>query len=66
MRSVDRPRRLTVELDIEGSSVRGLARDAQGRELPFVGWLWLVGAVDQLRAPAADPLDLPPHPQEKP
>jgi hypothetical protein len=52
---VDRPFHLTVELDIEGKDVRGLARDTDGRELPFVGWLGLVGAVDQLREPAEAP-----------
>jgi hypothetical protein len=66
MRSVDRPLHLTVELDIDESSVRGLARDSEGRELPFVGWLGLVSAVDRLRAPATGPLDLPSDPEEKP
>jgi hypothetical protein len=63
---VDRPLDLTVELDLDGSSVRGLARDVQGRELPFVGWLGPMGAVDPPRAHAAEPIDFPPHPQEKP
>jgi hypothetical protein len=66
MRSVDRPLRVTLELDIEGSSVRGFARDSQGRELPFAGWLGLVGALDRLRVQAAEPPDRAPHQEEKP
>jgi hypothetical protein len=54
MRSMDDRLRLTVELELDGSSVRGLARDAHGQALPFDGWLGLVGAVERLRGPAPE------------
>jgi hypothetical protein len=59
---VDRRLGLIVELGLDGGSVRGLARDARRRELPFVGWLGPMGAVDRPRARAAEP----PRPQGKP
>jgi hypothetical protein len=61
MRAMDDRLRLTVELELDGSSVRGLARDAHGQALPFDGWLGLVGAVERLRGPAPEagpPVDL--------
>jgi hypothetical protein len=63
---VARPLHLTIELDIDEREVQGVARDRHGHELAFVGWLGLAGAVDQLRADAAEPLDLPASPEEKP
>lgn len=63
---MDRPLHLTIELDIEGSLVRGFARDQEGRALPFAGWLGLVGAVDELRSQADEPVDLPSDSEETP
>lgn len=51
--------RLTVELEVEQSSIRGVAHDVRGRRVPFTGWLGLIGAITELQAPAdgaADPV----------
>jgi len=45
------PLRIALELD-RGDPVTGRARDADGREQRFVGWLELHAAIDRLRWPA--------------
>ena len=49
--------RLTIELEVQQSSIRGVARDVGGRSVPFTGWLGLIGAITELQAPADDAAD---------
>ena len=56
---VDDPTRLTIELEIQQTAIRGAAHDIRGRSVPFTGWLGLIGAITELQAPAdgaADPV----------
>jgi hypothetical protein len=69
IRRVDRPLRLTAELELDGTSVNGLARDGHGNAIAFTGWLGLIGAVDQLRDRTglpSSPTEPRPDPEETP
>lgn len=51
--------RLTIELEVQQSSICGVAQDVGGRSVRFTGWLGLIGAITELQAPAdgdADPV----------
>ena len=37
---------MTLDVTLEGESVRGVLRAAEGDQ-PFEGWLALIGAIDQ-------------------
>jgi len=50
------PRRVTVTLELEASAepIRGVARDADGAERPFTGWLGLARALELTLDEAVD------------
>ena len=56
---VDDPARLTIELEIEQTAIRGIARDPRGRNIRFTGWLGLIGTITELQQRPDDrPADL--------
>ncbi len=50
------PIHLTVELEADQTSIRGLVRDRHARTVPFTGWLGLIGAINELQQPPVDDL----------
>jgi hypothetical protein len=47
--------RLVVEVDPDAEPIRGTVRDADGNSHAFVGWIALIGVLDDLRAAGALP-----------
>ncbi len=46
---------INLELDVDGESLSGHARDGHGTQRDFRGWLGLVGAIDALLDQDTDP-----------
>ena len=51
---VDDPARLTIELEIEQTSISGVAHDPRGPSIPFTGWLGLIGTITEVQQRAGD------------
>jgi hypothetical protein len=45
--------RLVLDVEPDAEPIRGTVRDADGAERAFVGWLALVGVLDELRGTGA-------------
>ena len=48
MTAARRPLRLTIELDPDAQPPRGEILDERGEERPYVGWLALIAALEEL------------------
>jgi hypothetical protein len=46
--------RLMLEVERDADPIRGTLTDPEGHERPYVGWVALISALDELRAATAE------------
>jgi hypothetical protein len=46
--------RLVLEVERDADPIRGTVAEAQGSARPYVGWVALIGALDELRGAGGD------------